>query len=738
MKRALIYALIAAATVLMSSAANAEPLSWKAPRTQEEIRIDGRLDEAAWENAVEISLDLETRPSNNTPAGVQTECYVLYDDRHVYVAFRAHDPEPEKIRARFTDRDSSWSDDFVSITFDTFNDQRRGYQFMVNPLGAQMDVIIDGTSDDEDPSWDAIWDSAGRLTETGYEVEIRIPFSSLRFPSEPGAQTWGFDTLRYYPRNVTRRLSAIPQARDNECYLCQLGKLEGFEDVTPGRHLEINPTVTGNIQERRTDFPNGGFDDEDDSEVGLNVNWGITPNIAVAATLNPDFSQVEADSAQLDINTRFALFFPERRPFFLEGVELFNTPLNAVFTRNVADPSWGVKLNGKAGRHAFGVFAADDEVTNLLFPGAQGSDAGSFDFKTTDSVARYRLDLPRASTLGVLTTRREGGGYLNQVAGVDGRLRFTDSDTLSFQVLSSRTEYPLEIAAEFGQPDEAFEDEALRASFIHNDERWRFWAVYEDVGDGFRADMGFVPQVGFSSYRTGIQHIWWGEQDDWYTQIGVWANYDLKEESSGELIEKTNEIAAWFDGPMQSTVNVNLIDRTRRWNGVDFDLESIGWEIEFRPTGKLELEFNGWAGDQVDFANTRPGDVINISPEMTLDVGKHLRVDLEHTYRRLDVEGGTLFTANLSEARILYQLNLRTRVRAILQYTDLERDPFLYLDSVDAKTEELFTQLLFSYKVNARTVVFFGYSDDHQGNQSIDLTQRNRTLFMKVGYAWVL
>ena len=411
------------------------PLS--VPRTSAEIRVDGRLDEIAWTRALVVPLRYETRPGENVSPPVETEGLLTYDSEGVYVAFRAKDPNPGKIRAHLSDRDTAWNDDFVGVVLDTFNDERRAFEFFVNPLGVQMDVLKDDVSGSEDSAWDAIWSSAGRITEEGYVVEVAIPFHSLRFPAGSQQQTWGVDLIRFYPRSQRHRIASQPMDRDRSCYLCQISKIVGFEDIAPGRAIELVPTVVSGRTDARDDESAGSLTQGDfESEVGLTAKWGVTPNLTLMGTINPDFSQVEADSAQLDVNNQFALFFPEKRPFFLEGADYFDTPLNAVFSRNVADPDWGLRMTGKVGSNGLGVFAAQDAVTNLIFPGSQGSDTGSFDFATTDSVLRYRRDVGQNSALGALVTSRDGGDYANLVSGLDGIFRFKESNWFKLKAVS--------------------------------------------------------------------------------------------------------------------------------------------------------------------------------------------------------------------------------------------------------------------------------------------------------------
>ena len=214
------------------------------PHTGAEITIDGIIDDAGWADANRFDVDIETRPGENTPSPVKTVAFLVEDGENLYVAFDAKDPDATKIRAYLRDRDSAWNDDFVGIAIDTYGDERRAFEFFVNPLGVQMDLTNDDVNKNEDASWDAIWDSAGRISDSGFVVEIRIPLSQLRFPRVDGKQTWGIDLLRFYPRDHRYRLSNNEQNRNVNCYLCQLQKIQGLENAEPGRDLEIAPTLT--------------------------------------------------------------------------------------------------------------------------------------------------------------------------------------------------------------------------------------------------------------------------------------------------------------------------------------------------------------------------------------------------------------------------------------------------------------------------------------------------------------
>ena len=709
-------------------------------RATSAIKVDGNLDEAAWQGAAVIDIAFETRPAENTAPPVKTECLITHDDDHIYVGFRAHDPDPSQIRAHLSDRDNAFDDDFVGIVLDPFNDERRGFEFFVNPFGIQMDLFMDDVGGDESTTWDAIWSSAGRVTESGYEVEMAIPFSSLRFPRTEGDQIWGFDALRFYPRNQRHRIASQPMDRNVSCYLCQVSKMSGFSGVTPGLNIELAPTVTSTRTDAKADvFQDRLIEGDVATELGITGKWGITPNLTLNAAVNPDFSQVEADAAQLDINTTFALFFPEKRPFFLEGADFFRTPFEAVFTRNVADPEWGLKLTGKEGKNAVGVFVAQDDRTDFLIPGAELSTATSLNEASTDAVLRYRRDLGASSAVGLLATSREGDGYSNQLAGIDGRYRLGDSNSFRGQFLRSQTEYPAAIFAnaDLRQSAGALEDDALYLGYDHNSRNWSAYVRYEDVGDLFRADMGFMPQVDYTFKLAGGDHIWHGGEGDWWTRFSVGGDWDERKDQAGNLLERELEVRGNLNGPLQSYVEAGGGQRERVFNGVSFD-QTFGWTYgEMQPTGDLYLSLFARLGDEIDFANTRPGEVLQLEPSVRYLVGRHLRFRLTHVFQRLDVEGGQLFEANLSQLTTVYQFSARMFVRLITQHTDIQRDINLYTMDVNGETEQLFNQLLFSYKLNPQTVLFAGYSDNALGTERIDLARENRTFFVKLGYAWV-
>jgi hypothetical protein len=747
-QRYAICVLVAAAAVLNPTvlAEGQEPrgsrADYQVSRATSAIEIDGILDEQAWQDATRVPLQYEWFPGDNAPPPVETEAFITFDERNFYVAFRAYDPDPATIRANLMDRDSIATfvqDDHVGVMIDTFNDERRAFQFRINPLGVQADAIFSQVEFVEDFSWDIIWHSAGRITDFGYVVEIAIPLNQIRFPSGVGEATWGVEFSRSWPRSRRHRISANPRDRNNNCLLCQMTKIHGFSGLQAGRNLEVVPTITSIRTDEISSFPAGSLvGGSTEFEPGVSARWGITPSITLNAAINPDFSQVEADAAQLNVNERFALFFEEKRPFFLEGVDFFATPLNAVFTRTVVNPEWGLKLTGKQGRSAGGIFVTRDEVNSLIIPSNQRSAFAFLDESVLASVLRYRRDIGESSTVGILLTDREGDDYHNRVGGLDGFFRLSATDELRVQYLRSDTRYPAELATAFGQSTDSFAGNALRLDYQHNARDWRWGARYDDLDEGFRADSGFIPRVDLRTLRGNIFRTFWAEPGRNWTNWGVGGGALRTENHAGELTDETLALEGNFLGPRQSVVAVALQNRAERFLDTlyeDMFRAQFFFEIQPGAIGKFSLFAD--AGETIDFSNNRPADLLLLVPAMELKLGRHVNARMQHVMQRLDVEGGKLSEAGLTQLRLVYNFSVRSFIRGVLQYQDVERNPALYDTPVPGSSEQLFSQLLFSYKLNPQTVFFLGYSDTHFGVGQIDLTQTDRTFFAKIGYAWI-
>jgi hypothetical protein len=716
------------------AAIRAEQTPYRVPRVNSDVRVDGVLDEGLWRQALAMELKYEVDPGENIPALVRTELLLCYDENNLYAGITCYDPDPSLVRARICDRDNIGGDDWVGINLDTFNDEQRSFLFLCNPFGIQSDDI---ESAEGGGTWDAIWISNGRVTDRGYVVEMAIPFSSLRFQRTAGDQIWGIDAIRSYPRDVDHRLGLIRRDRSNNCYWCQFDKLIGFAGATPGENIEIDPTVSGTYaQERGGD---GRFE-ESSSELnpGVTARWGFTPNLTLNVTANPDFSQVEADAAELDINTQFAIYYPEKRPFFLEGSDFFSTRFDAVHTRTIADPNWGIKLTGKEGAHTIGFFSAQDDITNMLFPSSEGSDDTSLDRENLSTAVRYRRDIGRASTFGVLVTDRECDGYFNRLGGVDGSLRISKRDRIRFQALGSTTDYPDSISDAYGQPYDAFKGYATDIYYFHETRSLDWYMVHQRAHPDFRADLGFMTMVDYRYTEAGWGYTWQHDPGHWWHMLNVGSGYEYEDDFDGDLLHKCGIF--WFNyaGPIQSYFNMNGAYGKERYDGVEFDAWGVWVDVSMTPSGDFSFYIGSEYGTRIDYDHTRRGMQFEVYPEIEYRLGKHLVLDIEHAYEHLDVDDGRLYTANVSQLKAVYQFNKRMFFRVITQYVHYDRQVDLYEDEDTNSVEQsVFNQLLFSYKLNPQTVFYLGYSDNFEGDQDVDVRQTDRAVFAKIGYAWV-
>ena len=409
-----------------------------AVRVEEPPVIDGRLDDLAWRTASRVTEFFQRpgRAVEGAPASEQTEVYVAYTEDRLYFGIHAYYSDPTQIRASRVDRDQIQPDDKVSLYIDPFLGLQRAYGFSVNPYGVQRDGVWTATGGPGgDDSWDALFETAGRIVEDGWTAEVAIPFKSLRYPGRAAGEPhrWGLQIERDIESNNEASTWA-PISSDVMGFITQMGVLEGMTDLSTNRNLEILPTFTA-IQFGTLDTMAGSFGTDSVREAGLNVKYGVTPNLTLDFTLNPDFSQIESDRPQIEVNQRFPVFFPELRPFFLEGQEIYDIPgpVELVHTRTVVDPRFGAKLSGKSGRTTFSLLVADDAA-----PGKVDDPADpTFEQSAQAVIARAKFDLYPRSYFGVTFTDREFLDSYSRLAGVDGDFWFGENYRFTFRAIGS-------------------------------------------------------------------------------------------------------------------------------------------------------------------------------------------------------------------------------------------------------------------------------------------------------------
>lgn len=721
------------------------------------IVIDGALDEAAWQQAQVIDLPYETQPAENGQAPVQTTARVMADQDNFYISFVALDPEPHKIRAFYRDRDKMWEDDSIGIKIDTYHDGKLAYQFFVNALGVQGDAIENEITKTENSAWDGIWHSAGKITAAGYQVEVAIPLRMLNFNDGLAQQKWRLELVRFYPRDVRHRLSNVKILRNDPCMICQMQTVTGFAGAKQSNHLTLVPALVSALSQQRTvsNTGKGDWRSESDLEPSLDVRWGITPDVSLNATLNPDFSQIEADEAQVSMNDTFALFFDEKRPFFLDNADYFSTPLDLVYTRNVSQPDAGVKLTGRSGAQSFAFFAANDKDTTITMPGNISSDLAYLAQKSNNAVLRYRHDLTSKLSAGWISTLRSSDDYHNYLHGVDLKYQWTAQDKVVAQLLHSDSAYPQQLAASLtGEARLRAADDLSGVgqylAYEHEDRNFGWYSRYLGYSEGFRADLGYMPQTDWNKLVHGMFYQWYSEQN-WWNRLELFGDWDISKSAAGELLEKELEAGVEADGPLQSELMAKLVQRDRVGSRLDgkvlqvdsntmlFRERAVETEALFRPMAGVYLSVYAELGDKLDFRNNRLGDGVNLAPQLRWNMDMHTQLALRHTYRTLDAAGAEVFTANLTDLRLSYQFSVRSFLRLALIYSNIRQNPLNNRGEVDSKARQLGSQLLYSYKVNPQTLVFAGYSDQAFSDDDITSLQRDkRTVFLKFSYAWML
>jgi hypothetical protein len=733
----------------------AEPLS--IPRVQPAITVDADLNEPQWQQAREMPIVYETEPGENTPAPVKTMARVMEDGEYFYISFVAEDPDPSQIRAFYRDRDKMWDDDSVGIKIDTYHDSKLAYQFFVNALGVQGDAIENEITKMESAAWDGIWQSAGKITATGYQIEVAIPLRLLNFNDRLDLQRWKLELLRFYPRDVRHRLSSNKIERENPCWICQMQTVEGFSGARQGNHFTLVPALVMGVEQQRDVTPQAktAWKSESNIEPSLDLKWGITPDISFNATLNPDFSQIEADEAQVSVNDTFALFFDEKRPFFLDNADYFSTPLDLVYTRNVSSPDAGLKLTGRVDQQSFAIFAANDKDTTFIIPGNISSGLGTMDTKSDNAVLRYRYDLDAKLSVGWISTLRSSDDYHNYVHGVDVKYQATAQDKVIAQLLHSDSAYPQQLAAKLsGEAKLRLADDLSGVgqylAYEHESRSFAWYSRYLGYSDEFRADMGYMPQTDWNKMVHGASYQWFSDAA-WWNNIEFRGDWDISHSQAGELLEKEAEAELIVHGPLQSEVSMMLTQRDRVGSRIDgerlvvdantqlFTEQTIGTFASLQPWSGVYLEVESEFGDKLDFRNNRLGEGLEIAPEIRWNANMHAQVALRHTYRTLDADHAEVFTANLTDLRLSYQFSVRSFVRLALIYADITQNPLNNRGQVTENERDLGMQLLYSYKLNPQTLFFAGYSDHAYSDDEIQqLTRDDRSVFLKFSYAWML
>jgi hypothetical protein len=742
MFRAIVVSLLLAVPL---SAADDPPLAIK--KTAAPITIDGDLSDAGWKDALRFDTWYETNPGDSVEPKVKTVGWITYDDHFFYAAIESFDPNPAQIRSQLGDHDgiNGNSDDFAGVIIDSRNDGKTALEFFANSAGTQYDASQDDASG-EDSSPDFFWDSATKKTATGWILEMRIPFSSLRYEKKD-PQTWGVILYRNMPRERRYQIFTHKLPRGVNCFVCNFNKVAGFSELPSGGHLVTAPYVTARqLGERRDVFGSGLKTKPAGGDGGVDLKWTPNEHTAVDGTINPDFSQVESDVAVISTNERFAVFLPEKRPFFLERVDLFSTPMQAVYTRTITSPRWGTRGTGTFGKSNYTLLIAQDRGGgSAILPSAFGSGSADQDFESTVGIGRFRRDVGKNSFIGFLgTTRESEGGAYNRVFGPDFTWRPNDSNTITGQLLYSDTRTPVrpDLAEEWD--GRKLRDHAADLWWQYSNPKVDLFVDNKDFGKDFRADDGFIPQVGYrASYlETGYTFRPKGffNRVRWY----FFTEYDSLHDGSnldGALLYRLFSAGFGADGKFRSFSRWRYAVDTVR-NGEDvFTRKRVYFEEDFAINRVVpSVGINGWLGDEVDFGNNRLGKGANLNFSASVRPNYRLTLSLTSGERWLRVNPEDrpeerIFTSHFERVRAQYMFTPRIFVRAIVQNQRTHRTSFDFPDNSHGGS--LASQMLLAYKVNWQSVLYVGYGDlrDVTGTEG-DFDLGSRQVFMKLSYAF--
>lgn len=703
MKRTMLFLLWIALPVLGA------PTKVDIARIDGTITVDGDPAEAAWQDARRIDGFVEYFTADNVAPPAKTIGMLAYDDDAVYVAFVADDPNPTAIRAPLVDRDKVFGDqDYVAILIDTLNDRRAGVAFRVNPRGVQTDSVVNDSNGEEDFSPDFFYEAVARRTERGWSAEMRIPLASLRYPpADP--QTWGVIMMRNYPRDFRYVMSNTPIPKNSGCFLCHASEVAGLEGLPAGSHFTIAPYATAQSR----------IGSGQESDVGLDMKWNPSARLTLDGTLNPDFSQIEADVPQIDVNNRFALSYPEKRTFFLEGVDLLSTPIAATYTRSITSPAWGMRATGHAGASAYTFLVAEDRGGGtIVLPGPQGSEFVSQDFRSRVALGRIRRSFGDSFGAFMVSARENEGGGHNRLIGPDFMWRRSARDRVSGQLLLSSTENPdrPDLSAQFrGQ---SFDGHAYRFIFERDSKRYDVWAGASAYSPGFRADNGFVVQNGLR--RAGL---WTGQRFYPKGFFSYLRPYSGVEHDAGFEENETLRTGFYqgvdFTGKWGSNGWMSVARITERVGSTLLARNTFQFNMRAVPRGWLPaIQLDGVAGGKVDYAGARLGTGALINLSGTVRATDHLQVELRTSREWLDLDAGRLFDAQIDWLKATYTFSSRSLVRAIAQRKTIDRN--------GERRKDVTLSGLYAWKLNWQTVFFLGYGDAEDA----------RSVFLKVAYAF--
>lgn len=718
--------------------------TFKVSSTEGDFEIDGQLDDAGWVNAPQISKFHEHFPGDQVEPPVKTEVMMTYDEVHLYVAFICHD-EPTEVRNYLGVRDKLGGADNVIIMIDTYNDGAWAYEFGASPNGVQWDALW-SRNRGEDHSYDMIYYSEGLVTDSGWQVEFKIPFASMSFP-QTEEQTWRMDFWRNYPRQQRYQMSWAAYDRDQPCWPCQWGLVNGIEGVKPGRGIELLPAFISyqNSQripyyERESEWVEGDIM----GQASLGIEYDISSTMTAEATISPDFSQIESDIAQIDVNSPFALSYSENRPFFQEGSDLFATWFDVVYTRSINEPLFAGKFIGRMNDLNIAFLSAYDETSPLLIPTEEFStylDAGN----SMSNILRLRQTFGLESHLGlIITDRRYEHNGSGSVIGLDGTWKLDKNYQIRMQAVASYTDEQDEnLLGDFfddiyfdngryslALDDESFWGHGFYASFERNGRHLTFDIDYREKSPTFRTSNGFENSNNSRTVDSYMEYTFYPESEI-IPEADIWTVVGRKWNHDGKRKDEWIRAGAGVKLPGQTEIEASYLVSWEKFANMDFPgIRRVYADFYTNFIDQLGFGIDGSYGRAIArLASPEPdmGDQLQLGIRATIKPLDRLFISPSYSYiKSTDPDSDrTFYEGYTTRTKIELQLSREFSFRFITQYNDFnsrwEFDP------------------LITYQLNPFTLFYLGSSHrlrDFEIYGEPEIKESRRQFFMKIQYLW--
>ncbi len=703
------------------------------------IEITGKLDNPAWLLADPIEIKYEVNPGDNTPATERTIVKALYDEKNLYFGFRCYDSKPGEIRANFSERDKIFSDDFVLIILDTYGDSQKAYEIVVNPFGIQGDLLA--TLNNEDSSFDIIWNAAASINDSGWTAEMAIPFSSLVF-DDSDAPTWGINFIRTIPRSSRTQNSWTPIDRDIPGFISQSGLMKGLKNIKSGASIELLPYIIGQKMGSLTDYEDANSDfkyNPIEGRIGGGIKYSPSPNFSLDAVINPDFSQIESDADQISVNTTFALYYEEKRPFFLIGNELLQTPM--YYSRSINNPLGAGRIIGKSGSLSYMYLGAYDRNTVFVIPGEEESNTAETNLKSFANIGKLRYDFGDEDYIGgLLMSRNMEEGY-NYLIGFDWNYKFWDNWFFGGEGFISQTKelndsLIVDSEREFGSSGytakldgEKYSGNGIHLVLSHSQKHYNFDLVSNHFSPTYQTYNGLFGTSGFREQYMSHTYIFYPDSS-FLDRASVSLQTQLNHNYDGIIkdIRVTPSINLNMKGQTYLYVSYQLV-HNEKYNGKMFkDVNRAMIYLNSRPLKELSVGINASFGKFIYRAeNPSIGIGHDLGTNITLKPTSKLNLEFSYNRARLsDKDTDELYyDGNIFRTTAIYQFSSEVFLRTILQYNSFDKSFKLYP--------------LFSYKLGAFTTFYAGATSDYLDyRNNTGIRNTDQQYFVKLQYLFGL